>query len=211
VSLFYERIPLSSEPNPEILTPAVLRRADIGESYWGDKLDAIPDHLSYKDVIAGYIMKIHEYERGGYGLLLSGEFGTGKTSLGSIILKEALMRRARCFTVRCAVMVDRLWSKQRQELPNGAPFEEGLTNVNFLFIDDFEVFDSTPKNRAVEQIIYARYARRLPTIIATNLKWKDVFDLPYLKSLLTDRYWPCPVVGINWREKPPTDPNRLTP
>jgi DNA replication protein DnaC len=206
MSLFYERIRLAKTPNETILTPIVLGRAGIGESYWDASLDAIPDRFLYKDTVAGYIMKMHEFEPWGYGLVLSGPFGTGKSALGSIILKEGLMRRGRAYSVRCSTMVDLMWSKKRggEELPNGCPFLEGLENVSFLLLDDFEIFDSKAKNRAVEQVLYARYERRLPTIIATNLGWERLLEVTYLKSLLMDRYWPVEVSGINWREKAPT-------
>jgi DNA replication protein DnaC len=210
MSLFYERLPLASKPNESILTPIVLHRALIGETYWDSSLDAVPDHLSYKDTVQGYIMKMHEYERAGLGMVFSGPFGTGKTALGCIVLREGLARRGRSLKIRCSTMVDRLWSKRPSPLPNGAPLREGLENVNFLFLDDFEIFSNDEragatgaKDRIVEEILYARYERKLPTIIATNLGWDRLTDITYLKSLLKDRYWPVRVAGINWREKPP--------
>ena len=211
MSLFYERLALSKTSNPSILTPIVLRRALIGESYWNASLDAIPDRFPYKDEVGGYILEMHKWAETGHGFVFSGPFGTGKTALGCVLLKEGLMRRARCLKIRCSTMVDRMWSKKREELPNGCPFQEGLVNVTFLFIDDFEIFSppntpgaTSPKDRAVEEILYARYERRLPTFIATNLGWERLVAVTYLQSLLKDRYWPVEVAGINWRVNPPS-------
>lgn len=201
MSLFYERYPLSSEPNEEILTPIVLRRAQIGEKYWSATLDAIPDRFEYKDNVLGYVLKMHEHAETGWGLVLSGSFGSGKTAIGSIILMEGLKRRGRCLSVPCAAMVDRLWLKRGGELLNGAPFREGLEHVSFLFIDDFEFFDSKAKNTLVEQIIRARYDRDLPTIISTNLAWGRLLEEHYLESMLHDRWWPVTVKGIDWRKR----------
>lgn len=201
MSLFYERYPLSKIPREEILTPIVLRRALIGEKYWDASFDAIPDRFGYKDTVRGYVLKMHEHAKTGWGMVLSGKWGTGKTALGSIVLMEGLKRRARCLSIPCAEMVDRLWEKRPRPLPNGAPFREGLENVTFLLLDDFEVFDSKAKNTLVEQIVRARYNRDLPTIISTNLDWDRLLEEDYLESMLHDRWWPVTVAGIDWRRR----------
>jgi DNA replication protein DnaC len=208
VNVWYQRLKLTKDPNPQILTPDVLRRAWIGEDYWHVSLKSIPDGYSYKKTIQWYIALMHIYAPGGYGLILQGPFGSGKTAIGSIILKEALMRRARCLSIRCSAMIDKLWAKRPTILPNGAPLRIALENVTYLLLDDFEVFDSKAKNRAVEEILKTRSERKLPTIIATNLEWQKVLDERYLDSLLNDRYYPVPVTGIDWRKNPPGSKTR---
>lgn len=201
MSLFYERYPMSKEPNEEILTPVILRRAQIGEMYWSASFDAIPDHIGYKDLVVGYTLKMHERAEDGWGLVLSGPWGTGKTALGSLILMEGLKRRGRCLSISCITMIDQLWAKRPVYLLNGAPLREGLENVSFLFLDDFELFESGAKNSLVESIIRARYIRNLPTIISTNHTWDRLLDGTYLNSMLPDRWWSVSVKGIDWRKR----------
>ena len=100
-------------------------------------------------------------------------------------------------------MVDYLWANKPPILPNGAPIRVAMEEVNFLLLDDFEVFSSEHKNRAVEGVLKARNDALRPTIITTNLPWTDILDLGYLKSICFDRYYPVSVTGINWRQKPP--------
>ena len=205
MSLFYERLPLSPEPKGR-LTPKILRRALIGEKYWSATLDAIPDRMPYKDEVGGYILKLHTFtqmghDESGFGLCLTGPLGSGKTALGCIILMEALKRGGRCLMFTFDDLVNRLWSKQAQYLPNGAPLQEGLENVHFLLLDDFRVEGTGAKDRAIEQVIRARYNRDLPTILATNEEWEQLLAERYLESMLNDRWWPVSVEGIDWRKR----------
>lgn len=209
MSVWYQRLTLAQEPNPGALSPNVLRRANIGEDYWDASLDFIPDRFPYKDEVEGYINFMHEWDRIGMGMMLSGPYGTGKTAIGCIVLREALMRRASCYAIRCSTMVNRLWDKKQTILKNGAPLRVALENVHYLFIDDFEIFGSRPgetrsnKDLEVEEIIKSRTENRLPTIIATNVEWTVLLDLGYLNSQVHKWFWPYNITGIDWRKKPP--------
>lgn len=210
MSLFYERMKLSKKPNRSILTPKVLRRARIGELYWDASIHSIPPELPYVDLVKGYILNLHEHAETGWGMVFSGPFGTGKTALASIVLMEALCRRARCLSIRANVMVDLLWSSRPAFLPNGAPLREGLENVTFLLLDDFEIHAEhatkpSAKDTTVGEILYERYARSLPTIITTNRDWDAISNVNYLKSFINDRYWPVHIEGLDWRSGKRTD------
>jgi len=208
MSLWYERFRLSDKPDLRILTEEVRKRAWIGRKHWKARLQRIPDNMIYKATIKDYIDNMPDNEAQGKGLLLYGTLGGGKTSVATILLRNALARGARVLSIRFTDMVDYLLEKYQRSLPNGAPLEEGLRNVNYLLIDDMEIDDATWRERKFEAILRHRDAEGLPTIISTNMTKKQIFDNDWLKSLLSnkERYMGVRIDGINWRSDPPSAP-----
>jgi DNA replication protein DnaC len=203
VDLFYERWPLSEKPDPRFLTEATRRRAKIGKSHWEARLSAIPDGFDFKQIIKGYIAKMHLHERAGLGLFLYGSVGSGKTSLGSIVLRNALARGGLVLSMRAVDMVDELTSRRPVDLPNGSSLINGLRNVNYLLLDDFVAEDKVWRTNKIESVLRARYDERLPTIITTNMTKDDVFEIPWFKSFLFERFIGVKITGIDWRKNPP--------
>lgn len=205
MSIWYERFRLSDKPNRSILTEKVRRRARIGKNHWAARIQAVEDSMPYKQRIMDYIDNMPEHERNGKGLVLFGPLGSGKTSIGTIILRNALARGARALSIRSADMVDELMSQKPMVLPNGAPIKEALTNVNYLLLDDFVKENVDWRLRKVENILRARYDNDLPTIITTNMKRDEMFKIDWFKSLISDktRYDGIEISGERWRVDPP--------
>lgn len=207
MSIWYERFRLTDEPNRDILTDQVRRRAGIGRSHWAARLQKIPDNSPYKKQIKDYIDNLPDNEQAGVSVVLHGPLGSGKTSIGTIILRNALARGARVLSIRASDMVDDLLSKKQRLLDNGAPLREGLTNVNVLLIDDLAIESEAWRRRCLEGILRRRYDDQLPTIITTNMGPKEMTSLPWLTSLFSDKshYMGIEIKGINWRRDPPKD------
>jgi len=202
-SLFYERLPLSKTAKTKVLTDAVRRRAGIGRAHWKGSLDSIPDSMPYKALIHGYIVGMPQFEQSGFGLVFYGPLGTGKTTLGAIILRNALARGGRCYAIRCGHMVDALCSKERIQLENGAPLLEGLINVNYLLLDDFQRENQPWRERKIEEVLRTRYDEQLPTIITTNMEKDELREIKWMESMFIDSYLSVEIAGINWRKAPP--------
>lgn len=215
MSIWYQRFRLSELHDTEedrkragrILTEEARKRALIGRSHWQARLQKIPDNLEFKAKIQGYIDDMPEMESSGHGLILFGPLGSGKTSIGTIILRNALARGARALSIRSTDMIDKLCSKHQHRLPNGAPLIEGLHNVNYLLLDELEPEDKDWRERKLESVLRHRYSEDLPTIITTNMSRKELFAIRWLKSLLSDKakYSGIPIDGINWRAEPPKE------
>ena len=201
---WYLRLPLTEKPNPSILNEEIRKRSCIGKKHWCASLDRIPDRLPYKKTIKRYIRRLHLYERCGYGLILYGELGNGKTSLASIILRNALAREGRVLSIRATKLMDALLSKYPPRLPSGVTVCEAAERVNFLLIDDMAHDDADWRGRVLEDIVRSRYDEKLPTLITVNDK-NVVYELKWLKSLAFEAFEGIGVDGVNWRRKPPPD------
>jgi len=198
---YYVRFQIKARPNPSILTDAVRCNANIGESYWETSLDKIPPSFIYKTKVLTYLRKLQDWEPEGVGLLLHGQHGSGKTSLGSIVLRNVIAREGRGFMISAGELFDKLIRKPAVILPNKATLEECVKNVQFLMIDDLKEWLSHEwKDRVLEEVVRARYDDRLPTIITTNLPMKTLQECAWLWSLIQERFLQVEVAGIEWRK-----------
>jgi DNA replication protein DnaC len=162
----------------------------------------IPDTMAYKRTLLGYCMGMHLYEPDGHGWILYGKLGSGKTTLGALILKYCLAKGGRVITFRATDMLDRLMSYKEQVAPNGAPLLTALTNVTYLMVDDLQEEDGN-RLRKLETVLRARYDDQFPTVITTNMPKERVFDIPWLRDIIEDRYHGEEIIGIDWRKRPP--------
>ena len=212
-NMWYQRLPLTKEVNERILTDKVRRRARIGRNHWDTSFDMIPDDLpldkqgrTYKKRLYDYCRTLEQWEPMGIGWVLYGGFGTGKTALGSLILKYCLAKGGRALSFRYADLLDRLMSFKPQFAPNGAPLDIALTNVNYLLIDDLEVEDGE-RSRKLETVVRRRYDERLPTIITSNESIELLGKIDWLRDMVKLSFKTGDINGVNWRQDPPSHPS----
>lgn len=204
-ALWYQRLPLTTNVNPKILTEKVRRRARIGRAHWETSFSAIPDSMPYKKKVLGYCKTMEQWEPDGIGWIFFGKLGTGKTTLASLVLKWCLAKGGRVLSYRHADLIDRLMSFKPQFAPNQAPLGTALANVNMLLIDDLEIEDGN-RLRKLESVLRQRYDENLPTILTTNHEKQQLFEIEWLKNIFFDRYKHAEVNGIEWRSRPPDAP-----
>jgi len=173
----------------------------------------IPDDLpvnekgfTYKQELFNYCRTMEHWEPMGIGWILYGGFGTGKTALGSLILKYCLAKGGRVLSFRYADLLDRLMSFKPQFAPNGAPLAVALANVNYLLIDDLEVEDGE-RSRKLETVIRRRYDERLPTVITTNESSDRLGEIDWLRDMVKPSFYTYDINGVNWRQDPPSRPS----
>lgn len=201
-SLWYQRIPLSHYANPAILTESVRQRARIGRVHWETSFSAIPDSLDYKEPILNYCRGFEFWEAQGLGLILHGKFGTGKTTIGSLVLKYCIAKGGRALSYRYIDLMDQLTNYRAHFAPNGAPLDVALIGVNCLMIDDLEI-ETGDRLRKLESVLRRRYDDNLPTVITTNRTKEDLFEILWLKDIINNSYLAYDIEGINWRKDPP--------
>lgn len=205
-NIWYQRLPLSAQVNPAVLTERVRRRANIGRVHWETNFASIPNSAPYKKPIQDYCTAFEVWEQQGLGLILFGDWGSGKTTLGTLVLKYCLAKGGRSLSYRYSALIEKLTQFKAQFAPNGAPLEIALTNVNCLLIDDFEIEEGRQRGerlRKLETILRRRYDENLPTIITTNQEKKKLFEVTWLKSMIQNSYLGFPITGIEWRKNPP--------
>ena len=106
----------------------------------------------------------------GKGLILRGPAGTGKTSLGVCLLKEALKIGKGCLMISMPNLLDNMLTLSKGDSVAFMSYEQKLRNIPLLLLDDFgaEYSKSEWVSAKVESIIIERYNRMRPIILTTN-------------------------------------------
>lgn len=106
----------------------------------------------------------------GKGLILRGPAGTGKTSLGVCLLKEALEIGKGCLMISMPNLLDNMLTLSKGDSVEFMSYEQKLRNIPLLLLDDFgaEYSKSEWVAAKVESIIIDRYNRMRPIILTTN-------------------------------------------
>ncbi len=180
--------------NRRRLTPEDFRLMNIGEGYWNVSISNIPDNFKYKRYILNYITNLDNMIRNGWGLLLYGEYSSGKTALAIIIGKEA---RRRGFTVFFISALDYIYSR-KQLFNEDETIEDRCKSVDLLIIDDI-IPDGIDK---IEELIRYRNSRKKAVIVTTNIEQKEIKDKLGLSltEVLMGATLPILIKGINWRQ-----------
>jgi DNA replication protein DnaC len=138
---------------------------------WADVKRPAPGSV---DLVWDYVENSDFYLTGGAGLTLFGDIGTGKTLLGTLLLKSLLAQGHDCYSTTFYNMINahtRGWRDKDQE----AWFVRRITNAKVLLIDDIgrEVKNDAASLRVIESmfdhVIRSRVAACRPTIVTTNL------------------------------------------
>nr|DAW12252.1 MAG TPA: Replicative helicase [Caudoviricetes sp.] len=123
-------------------------------------------------IVNGYRQHLEENLNTGKGLILRGPAGTGKTSLGVCLLKEALEIGKGCLMISMPNLLDNMLALSKVDSVAFMSYEQKLRNIPLLLLDDFgaEYSKSEWVAAKVESIIIDRYNRMRPIIITTNYR-----------------------------------------
>lgn len=112
----------------------------------------------------------------GLGMLFSGPFGTGKTMVANLILKDLVKQGYRCFGTTFASMISMFtsgWkSYEEQQL-----FESRIKNSQVLLLDDVGKEFKTKTNLAestFDDVLRTRIQTGRPTLMTTNMSLADM-------------------------------------
>lgn len=121
-------------------------------------------------IVNEYRQNLEENLNNGKGLILRGPAGTGKTSLGVCLLKEALEIGRGCLMISMPNLLDNMLALSKGDSVAFMSYEQKLRNVPLLLLDDFgaEYSKSEWVSAKVESIIIDRYNRMRPIILTTN-------------------------------------------
>ena len=130
------------------------------------------------EMIYRYAKKIDKYVAEGKGLILSGSYGTMKTTLAVCVLRKFIEQGGSgLFIPMCSIM-DNLYSMRARSPEEWYRFETKLRETKLLVIDDLGGEDTSapwvlPK---VNSIITERYNRKKPIIITTNMTKNELVN-----------------------------------
>ena len=121
-------------------------------------------------IVNTYRQNLEENLNTGRGLILRGPAGTGKTSLGVCLLKEALKIGKGCLMISMPNLLDNMLTLSKGDSVAFLNYEQKLRNIPLLLLDDFgaEYSKSEWVAAKVESIIIDRYNRMRPIILTTN-------------------------------------------
>lgn len=153
-----------------------------------------------------YVKHFEEMRKDNVGLLLYGNVGSGKTYIACSIANAIITEYSYNVKMRNFAQILNDLQKGRFTLDRNEYIEQ-ITNPALLILDDFGIERNT--EYALEQIynvINARYLKARPTIITTNLNFKDIEQeqedimLGRIYSRIIEMCLPLRVIGLDRRK-----------
>lgn len=151
--------------------------AGIPKRYYDMSFEYLKQHGTFPKenkeayrIVSEYRQNLEQNLNTGKGLILRGPAGTGKTSLGVCLLKEALAIGKGCLMISMPNLLDNMLTLSKGDSVAFMSYEQKLRNIPLLLLDDFgaEYSKSEWVAAKVESIIIDRYNRMRPIILTTN-------------------------------------------
>lgn len=151
--------------------------AGIPKRYYDMSFEWLKEHGTFPKenkeayrIVNKYRQHLEQNLNTGKGLILRGPAGTGKTSIGVCLLKEALAIGKGCLMISMPNLLDNMLTLSKGDSVAFMSYEQKLRNIPLLLLDDFgaEYSKSEWVAAKVESIIIDRYNRMRPIILTTN-------------------------------------------
>lgn len=163
----------------------VMGQPDIPDDVYHYSLDdfrAYPDAQDYaRQLIDGAITDSTGATKN--GLLLAGPTGTGKTTLGSLVFRARAEKGCAAIWTKYLKFIKRVQATYDDDYdgPSRASIVSMVSLAPFLMLDDIGSITtankkaSADRNEILDEVIDTRNARKLPTIITTNLTLDELY------------------------------------
>lgn len=157
----------------------ILEGAGIMERFQFIKFENVVPTEDIKEnanMVLNYANNIEQHIANGEGLILSGSYGTMKTTLAICVLRKYLEQGGRGLFVPMCSMMDSLYSMKIRNTEEWMNYETRLRTTSLLIVDDLGSEDvSAPWVLSkVNSIITERYNRKKSIIVTTNLTKEEL-------------------------------------
>ena len=151
-------------------------KSGIGVRYQRlDWSDFVGDPEAFSQ-IGEYVLRYDQMLRQGMGLLLTGTLGTGKTFLGTMVLKELIKRGYNCWSTTFAQTIEAFtatWGNQEEK----QWFAKKFMHSQVLLLDDLGRDLRTGNNlpqSTFDSILRTRVQEGRTTILTTNMTMREL-------------------------------------
>lgn len=191
------------------LTRAHLERMNLPPRYRDASLDRLHKGANHTALVHRYVRALDRNRRRGYGLLLYGPNGRGKTYSAAVLLKEAVARSYTGYFIQAADVkqaVVESWVFEETFAGEMISVEERMRSVDFLVIEDlgkeYKAASGFAEN-FFETLLRRRVQAMQVTIITTNMElsaFRDRYDRSTFE-LAAEALYPFCVTGRGRSER----------
>jgi DNA replication protein DnaC len=184
--------------NRRPLEAADLNRILLPKRYWESNLNVIPDEMEYKKIVKWILADMDDLVRKGRIIVLMGPPNSGKTSLASIVLKEAMRRGKLGMFIDASEYGSVEFRNQIYE--DDQTIEGRSKEIPFLVLDNLGREERGECK--IEELIKRRWEEKKVTIITTPLNEEGIvekYGKPMMEMLERSAYI-IEVKGIDYGE-----------
>ena len=182
---------------PTHLTKEHMERMRIPRLHHACTLQAIPDTCQHKAHALSYIDALGDNLRDGVGLMLFGDYSSGKSGLGSILLKAAASLGKIGLWIR-ATEIPGFYINSTQFDEHHSMIERAVT-VPLLVVDEVILFGDK-RDWHFERLMRDRIGTKRATVCTTNLSPQKVkSQYPALAAVMQEAVIPIHVAGHDFR------------
>lgn len=178
--------------------------AGVPKSFWFFMAkDVSHNKQTFERVIRKYVAKRRRILRRGWGLVMMGDNGSGKTTFASYIATQFLRRGTSVYYTRVP--------KLNEDFKRGFKDDNFAVRLNDALEAELLVLDELGKELTadgylgvrLEEILKERYDNSQPTIITTNLNWTELKKRygASVESMLEGRYTKVALTAGDFRLK----------
>jgi DNA replication protein DnaC len=164
-----------------------LERMRLPNLYWEVSGDGV-SLVKGKVEVLGFVDKICDVVGKGYGLLLWGTNGVGKTACAALVAKEACRFGWTVLFIRVADLLAWETKKELFSVNDAETVWNRARRVDLLVLDDLgkETLDAAGKTlKELEEFIRERISMKRSTVFTTNLDVRDEMPKIYMESMMS--------------------------
>lgn len=156
-------------------TARIMEQSRIGERFKDRRFDTFKTNTSNIEAYKACLSYTKKFNKNGNGLLLVGEYGTGKTHLAVAMIHELAKQSVYGVFVTTPDLLQKIRTGFNSEDSKANEIMDIVKTTEFLVLDDLGAEKVTDWVREqFYMIINARYENMLPTVITTNLSFKEL-------------------------------------